>query len=284
MKKIFLIAAIIFFMVFYSFPAKAENEPLILGIQPYLASSLIHKRFTPLAEYLSKKVGQPVIIKVPQDYRDHIENVGKNKVHIALMGPVPYIKMVKEYDLKPILACLETNKKTFFQGVIITRKNSPIKSLSDIEGKRFAFGDPNSTMSHIIPRFLLLEAGIPIKKLGSHSFLKNHCNVALGVLIGDYDAGAVKEEVFDRYKERGLKAIARTPFTQEHIFVAGNNLSAKTVQTLREALYNLKNETNGKEILSAIKQSLTGLAPCKDDSYKNLRKIMRSLEEKGVKL
>lgn len=65
MKKIFLIAAIIFFMVFYSFPAKAENEPLILGIQPYLASSLIHKRFTPLAEYLSKKVGQPVIIKVP---------------------------------------------------------------------------------------------------------------------------------------------------------------------------------------------------------------------------
>lgn len=200
------------------------------------------------------------------------------------MGPVPYIKMVKEYDLKPILACLETNKKTFFQGVIITRKNSPIKSLSDIEGKRFAFGDPNSTMSHIIPRFLLLEAGIPIKKLGSHSFLKNHCNVALGVLIGDYDAGAVKEEVFDRYKERGLKAIARTPFTQEHIFVASNNLSAKTVQTLREALYNLKNETNGKEILSAIKQSLTGLAPCKDDSYKNLRKIMRTLEEKGVKL
>jgi len=284
MKKIFLIAAVIFSVVFYSFPAICEDKPLELGIQPYLASSLIHKRFTPLAEYLSKKLGQPVIIKVPQDYRDHIERVGKNEVHIALMGPVPYVKMVKKYGLKPILACLEMNKKTFFQGVIITRKNSPIKSPSDIEGKRFAFGDPNSTMSYIIPRFMLLEAGIPLKKLSGHSFLKNHCNVALGVLIGDYDAGAVKEEVFNRYKERGLKAIARTPLIQEHIFVASNNLSAKTVQILREALHNLKNETNGKEILSAIKEGLTGLVPCKDANYKNLRKIMRALEEQDVKL
>ena len=284
MKKIFLIATVIFSVVFYSFPAICEDKPLDLGIHPYLASSLIHKRFTPLAEHLGKKVGQPVIIKVAQDYRDHIENIGKNEVHIALMGPVTYVKMVKEYGLKPILACLETNKKTFFQGVIITRKNSPIKSISDIEGKRFAFGDPNSTMSYIIPRFMLLEAGIPLKKLGSHSFLKNHCNVALGVLIGDYDAGAVKEEVFNRYKERGLKTIARTPLTPEHIFVASNNLSAKTVQTLREALYNLKNETNGKEILSAIKQGLTGMVPYEDANYKNLRKIMQTLEEQDVKL
>jgi len=284
MKKIFLIAAVIFSVVFYSFPAICEDKPLELGIHPYIAASLIHKQFTPLAEYLSKKVGQPVIIKVAQDYRTNIENIGKNKIHIAFMGPVSYVKMVKEYGHKPILACLEANKKTFFQGVIITRKDSPIKSLSDIEGKRFAFGDPNSTMSHIIPRFMLIEAGIPLKKLSSHSFLKNHCNVALGVLIGDYDTGAVKEEVFNRYKERGLKAIARTSLTPEHIFVASNNLSAKTVQILREALYNLKNETNGKEILSAIKQGLTGLVPCKDANYKNLRKIMQTLEEKGVKL
>jgi len=284
MKKIFLTATVIFSVVFYSFPAICEDKPLYLGIHPYLASSLIHKRFTPLAEYLSKKVGQPVIIKVAQDYHDHIERVGKNEVHIALMGPVIYLKMVEKYDHKPILARFESNKKTFFRGVIITRKNSPIKSLSDIEGKRFAFGDPDSTMSHILPRFMLLEAGMPLKKLGSHSFLKNHCNVALGVLIGDYDAGSVKEEVFNRYEERGLKAIARTPFTPEYIFVASNNLSAKTLQTLREVLYNLKNETNGKEILSSIKQSLTGLVPCKDANYKNLRKIMRTLEERDVKL
>ncbi len=284
MKKIFLIAAIIFAVVFYSFPATSEDKPLILGIHPYLAASLIHKRFTPLAEYLSKKVGQPVIIKVAQDYHDHIERVGKNEVHIALTGPVLYLKMVEKYGHKSILARFEANKKTFFRGVIITRKNSPIKSLSDIKGKRFAFGDPNSTMSHVIPRFMLLEAGIPLKKLGSHSFLKNHCNVALGVLIGDYDAGAVKEEVFNRYEDRGLKAIARTPFIPEYIFVADDNLSARTVQTLREALYNLKNETNGKEILSAIKQNLTGLVPCKDANYKNLRKIMRTLEEQDVKL
>jgi phosphonate transport system substrate-binding protein len=192
--------------------------------------------------------------------------------------------MVEKYGHKSILARFEANKKTFFRGVIITRKNSPIKSLSDIEGKRFAFGDPNSTMSHVIPRFMLLEAGITLKKLGSHSFIKNHCNVALGVLIGDYDAGAIKEEVFNRYEDRGLKAIARTPFIPEYIFVADDNLSAKTVQTLREALYNLKNETNGKEILSAIKQNLTGLVPCEDANYKNLRKIMRTLEEQDVKL
>lgn len=68
-----------------------------------------------------------------------------------------------------------------------------------------AFGDPESTMSHLVPRFMLWRVGVTGEVLADYQFLSNHTNVALGVLVGDFDAGAVKEEVFYEFEPKGLK-------------------------------------------------------------------------------
>ena len=51
------------------------QEHLVLGIHPYLPATELIDRFTPLAEYLSKKMGQPVILEIAKDYQIHIDNV-----------------------------------------------------------------------------------------------------------------------------------------------------------------------------------------------------------------
>jgi hypothetical protein len=46
--------------------------------------------------------------------------------------------------------------------MIIARNDSNIRTLADLAGKRFAFGDPNSTMSHFVPRTVLAGAGLSV--------------------------------------------------------------------------------------------------------------------------
>jgi phosphonate transport system substrate-binding protein len=264
------------FLFVLAIPVKAENlkKPLILGIHPYLDEAELIKRFTPLTQYLSKALKQPVKIKVASHYQQHIDYIGKNQVDIAFMRPAPYVKMVKLHGLKPILARLEINGNPTFHGKIIVRKDSAISSLHDLIGKDMAFGDPKSTMSFVVPRWTMKKFGINISLLKSYRHLSNHMNVAYSVLMGDFDAGAVKEEVFYSLKDRGLKAIATTPAISEHLFVANNYLPVATLNTLRSSLYQLKKHKNGKNILQSIKPAITAMVPAKDSDYKILKKIM----------
>lgn len=194
---------------------------------------------------------------------------------LAYMGPVSYVKMTHTYSKKPVLACLEVNGKPFFHGMIITRQNSTIKTMQDLQGKRFAFGDPNSTMSCLMPCYMLSQEGIDLENLEKYEFLGSHNNVALGVLGGYYDAGGVKEGVFYKYQGRGLKMLAKSPAIAEHVFVASDNLPEATINSLRQSLLNLKDKT----ILSSIKKSVTGMALVKDEDYDTLRTILHQFDK-----
>ncbi len=258
------------------------QDHLRLGLHPYLPATELINRFTPLAEYLSKALGQPVDIHIAKDYKDHIDGVGTDKVDIAFLGPASYVRVVSLYGKKPILARLEIKGKSTFQGIFIVKKESTLRTLKDLKGKRFAFGDPESTMGHHVPRYTLLKAGVRVEDFSGHVFLNNHNNIAMGVLVGDYDAGAVKEDVFYEYEKRGLKELARTQEIPEHLFVASNKLPAKKVRALKKALYHLKDTIRGKVILSILRDSTTGISPAADRDYDNLRIILQQLEKEGV--
>ncbi len=262
--------------------AVAEEESLILGLHPFLSSVELFKRFSPLAEYLTFALRRPVQIKIAPSYAAHIDEVAGNKLDIAYLGPAPYIRVVDSFGPRPLLARLEMHGKTTFQGVIIVRHDSEIKSLADLVGKRFAFGDPASTMSHLVPRFQLIQAGITADRLEDFEFTNNHVNVALSVLLGMFDAGAVKETIFEQYQARGLKILARTPAITNHVFVARTDMSQKTIKELRYAFLHLQNTPFGPTILRAIKPSVTGLVPAQDEEFDGLRRIIKILSQQGI--
>lgn len=272
-----------FFMllIFLSSHALAADH-LVLGIHPYKSPSKLIKAYTPLAEYLSRKVGMPVQISISKDYHAHIDAIGKDQLDIAYMGPASYVSLVDHYGKKPLLACQEVNGKSTFQGKIVVRKESPLHSLEELKGKSFAFGDPSSTMSHLVPRYMLWKDGVNAEQLERYKFMGSHDNVALAVLSGEYDAGAIKEAVFYKYEARGLKTLDTTPALSEHLFVTSKKLNATTRSKLREAFLSLNKDPNGKKIMNSIKPGITAMTPVEDKDYNNLREILRALKKIGV--
>lgn len=259
---------------------KPEPEPLILAVHPYLPPAEIITRFTPLADYLGHAIGRPVVVRVGPSIGQHIEAVGRNSVDIALIGPYAYVKMTARYGAKPLLACIEFKGKRFLPSYIVTRSDSPLRNLSELRGKRFAFGDPDGIMSTIMPRHALHQAGVELDALGAYRYIGSQANIALGVLNGDYDAGAVREEFYDEFGARGLRVLARLPEVPVHLFVARSDLPAAQVKVLRQALLQLQNIPDGAAILRAIGTGMTAMAPVTDADYDGMRKLLRVLEDK----
>ncbi len=249
----------------------AAPEPLILAVHPYLPTSEIITRFTPLADTLAHAVGRPVKLRIGSNYAEHINAIGEDRVDIAYLGPVSYVKLVDRYGKKPLLARQEVGGQPYLRGVIIVHRDSPLKTLAGLKGKRFAYGDPDSTMSHVIPQRMLQRAGVPDSALSHRAFLGSHHNVVLAVLSGDYDAGAVKEEVFQAQASKGLRALASTPPVADHSLVASSKLPAALTETLRRSLWQLKESPEGRSILNALHSNMTALVPAQDSDYDSLR-------------
>jgi phosphonate transport system substrate-binding protein len=260
-----------------------QSGPLILAVHPYLSHQELNKRFQPLADHLGTVLNRQVVVRVGPNYAEHIAYIGMDKVDIAYMGPAMYVHMVDRFGEKPLLARLAINGEPVFHGFLVTRRESDISRIEELRGKRFAFGDPDSTMSYLVPRFMMLEAGIDVRDLADYQFLGSHVNVALAVLAGAFDAGAVKEEVFYAYMQRGLKALAKSKSYSEHLFVTRTDAPPDLVDKLRETLLHLADTEAWLTILNGIKSSATALVPVEDDDYDNLRTVLNVLRNKGVK-
>ncbi len=277
------IIVLLFILTVSVFNPIYSQKALILGIHPYLPHTELKQRFAPLAKYLSKEIGQEIIIKIGTNYDEHIKKIGENQIDIAFLGPVSYVELVKKYGKKPLLTTTETNGTKYFQGKIVVRTENTIKSISELNVENFAFVSQKSTMGYILPIYMLYKAGHKDLIANKQVFLWSHKNVALGVLCGDYVAGAVKEEVFDSYQKSGLKVLATTPKIPEHLFVASSNLPSKTVAKLQNALIKLNNTENGKQIMISIKKTMTAMSFAEDGSYNELREILSFLEKARIK-
>jgi phosphonate transport system substrate-binding protein len=249
------------------------QKPLVLGVHPYLDKNEIVSRFTPLVKYLEKAINRPIQLKVASNYRQHIDYIGKNNVDLAYIGPSSYVKMVRLHGKKPLLARLEINGKPHFKGKIFVRENSKIKHLHDLPGKDIAFGSRDSTMGSIVPLWTLQNEGIHSSQFNSFHHLSNHTNVAYSVLMGDFDAGASKEEIYHSFKSRGLREIGSTVDISEHLFVANNYLPRELIKKIKKALFNLDKYSLGKQVMNNIKHNMTDMVPVIDSNYDNLRKI-----------
>lgn len=262
--------------------APAARAELKLGVHPFKPPTKLIESFSPLASYLSEKLGEPVSLQIAKDYQAHTDAAGRGEIDIAYLGPVSYVKLRDTYGAMPLLARQAINGNPVFHGKIFVSKDSAILGLTDLKGKRFAFGEPHSTMSHLVPRHMLWQAGITAGKLASHKFVGDHVNVALGVLSGEFDAGAIKEDVYLSYENRGLRAIATSPPFSDHLFVASKKMPAARVRKLQDILLQLHNDPRGAAILQSITKGVTALVPVRDSDYDSLRAVLKKMQELGV--
>ncbi len=272
MKTLFLLFCIFFTTSNATFASANDSNGLTLLIHPFLDEPQILKRFTPLAKYLSHKLKQAVDIKISDQYSSHISSIGNDNFDFAYIGPYAYVKMTQQFNKKPLLGRLEIRGKPFFQGKIVTLLDSPIRNIKDLKGKNFAFGDPSSTMSYLLPKHLLMKNGISLSQLKSHRHYLSHSAVIDAVLSKSADAGAVKEEMY--YKNMtNLKSIASTPEISEHLFLASNKMPKPLIIKIKKALLTMHQEKEGLIAMRALKTLMTGIVPVKHEDYDNLSSI-----------
>jgi phosphonate transport system substrate-binding protein len=205
----------------------AEQEPQVcrFGIPPFQKGRTfneVRKTYQPMLDWLTEQTGCQFVAVGGSDYDDLIEKIVTGKVHLAELGPVPYIVATqKNPEIRLLLTTLTWNtEKTelidSYQGHIVTlRKNKAINSLEDLEGKPFAFVDLESTSGYVYPSALLREKEIDHTTFFSKThFLGSHPNVTDAIVAESVSAGATWQyNLVQAIKKHGdvFKILVTTP-------------------------------------------------------------------------
>ncbi len=257
-------------------PARADLD-LKFGVYVSDKPTEMVRKFRPVLNALEAamggKLGEVVHIKmrVAADYGAGIADLATGAVDFARFGPAPYVLAKQRNPALRILA-VESEKGTkIFYGIICVAKESPIRSVEDLKGKSFAFGNRRSTIGRYLSQLFLLRHGIGAKDLASYNYLKRHDKVGAAVARNQFDAGALKEGTFKNLVAKGLdiRAIAWFPNVTKP-WVARGGLAPRVFNALRAALIQMRDPA----ALKALKKD--GFIEGDDGDYAVIRKAMES--------
>ncbi len=249
---------------------------LNFGVYTSDKPSVMVLKFRPVLNALTKsleeKLGQPVKIRlqVSSGYAKGVEDLANGRLDFARFGPASYIRAMKLNPGVQILAIESKSGQKIFNGVICVRTDSTIQSISDLKGKRFAFGNRQSTIGRYLSQNYLYERGIGANDLGAFDYLGRHDKVGAAVASGKYDAGALKESTFKKLVKKGapLRSIASFPNVTKP-WIARKGLPENIVVALRESLLSLDDPA----ALKALKKN--GFLPGTDSDYTVIRKAIK---------
>lgn len=228
-----------------------------------------------LAAALTKDTGAAVAIqlRVFKTYDECLTRFVAGDIDIVRFGPASYVLAQQRQPKVQLLAAEQEDGKKRCKGVIVVRKESPIRSLADLKGHSFAFGDENSTIGRYLSQEQLVDAGIHADDLSSFRYLDRHDKVFKAVEVGDFDAGAVHIGTFEDLNDKGqLREIARFPNVGKP-WVARAGLDDKMVAALRKALLGMTDPAT----LKALK--CEGFLPTADEDFDFVRKGMKRAEQ-----
>jgi phosphate/phosphite/phosphonate ABC transporter binding protein len=255
---------------------EAKMEVVRFGVVPLEAPAEMYRRFSPLMQYLQEALGMNFELRVASSFEAAVKELGEGITNLCYMTPSTYILAHRSYGAEVLVKALRDGKP-FHHSVIISRRDGPVKELKDIKGRSFAFGDVNSTSSHIVPRAMLLEEGIELKDLSYYNYLGHHDDVAQAVLKGEFDAGGLMESTAHKYREQGLRFVKFSLEIPEfNICVHG--LEPGMAQAIKEALLALRpDDARGSRVLASIEPSYTGFAEAEDEDYNQIRLMMSKI-------
>jgi len=252
----------------------AEDRPLKFGSVAMDVPSVMHKRLTPLTQYLSKVLGRPVSLKLAKDMTSAIKDVSDTSVDLAYLTPVAYIKSHKMGKTQ-IISKMKTKNKVSFKLVIVVKEGSPIKTMEDLKGKKFGFGD----RAALLQRAVVVEAGMPLDKLGSYEFLSHYDNIVRAVLYGDVDAGILKDTMAYKWEGKGIRILYSSPELPPYNIAASSHLSKSDIKKLKQAFLDLDiNNPEHRKVIKALDKKYDGFANADDKDYDVVRKLIAQFD------
>ncbi len=271
-----------------------RNNPIKIYFTPSIDSNTITTTSNLFVKFMEKETGYYFKSGIPSNYITVVEAFGSNRADIAVINSFGYLLTNAKYGAVARLKTLRHGDDSY-SGAFMVHADSGIKTLKDLNGKRFAFTDASSTSGYLFPLKVLNDNKI---KLGNTVFAGKHDTVVTMIYQKQVDAGAVfyarpfngriedaREKVMTQFPdvEKKVVILQLTEPIPNDPFIFRKGLSEVIIQKFIKGLTKFLATKDGKEAFRII-YGLDGIVPATDKDYDGLRKVLKSTNTDAAQL
>ncbi len=259
--------------------AQAQQVFRVTAIPDESPTELARKA-APLMAHLESRLGMKVEFVPVSDYAAAVEALVNKKVDLAWFGGFTFVQANARSGGK-IVPLVQREEDEKFRSVFITG-DPAIKALIDLKGKDVSFGSQSSTSGHLMPRSVLLQAGIdPDRDFKRVAYSGAHDATIAAVASRKVQAGALNISVWEKFVAEKridtskVSVFFTTPPYYDYNWSVHADMPAATREKLARAFTELSRDTaDGKAILEL--QRATRFVPTQVDNYKGIEAAAKS--------
>jgi phosphonate transport system substrate-binding protein len=214
-------------------------------------------RYHPLGDYISRKTGLKVKFTILSRYGNIIDRFKAEKLDGAFFGSFTGALAIQKLGVEFLARPVNLDASSTYWGYLFVRKDSGIKNVAEMKGKRLVLVDKATTAGYVFPVAYFKEHGV--RDVNTYFreayFAGSHDAAIYAVLDKKADVGCAKHSMWDRVAradprvKKELLILAESPKVPSNGLGVRSDLSRALKKQLRDVLIGMDKDPEGKEVL-----------------------------------
>ena len=254
--------------------SRATRHRLSFAVHPLHNPVMLDRIFRPLTDYLTATVGARFKLVSSRDYASFDRRLAEGAFDFALPNPYQVVRSAGHgYRVFGKVAGDQD-----FHGLILTRRDSPIRSIGQLRGKTIGYPAPTAVAATMLPQRFLHDNGVPLSSTRT-VYVGSMESAIRSLIAGACDAAAIWPDPWQKFRRsdpegaRLLEVRWRTPHLVNNGLVVGRSVPQEKTGQVLAALTELSRSARGQALLDSM--SIRAFEPADDRTYAPVRQFLR---------
>jgi phosphonate transport system substrate-binding protein len=198
-----------------TFSPRGGDEPreYIVGIHPLHNPKRLVEVYGPVIDYLNTTIPQAHFrLEASRNYEEFEKKLYAGHFDFAMPNSYQTVRSLK-YDYR-VFAKMGNDE--MFRGIILVRKDSGIRKVSDLKGKKVSYPALTALAATMMPQYYLQTHGIDVNRDIENLYVGSQESSIMNVLLGHVEAGATWPVPWKTFQQEAVgKALVRLNSTQQ---------------------------------------------------------------------
>jgi phosphonate transport system substrate-binding protein len=245
--------------VYADTPAAQAEHVYRLAVHPLHNPARLMQAYQPLADYLNaglrtRMPGIRVEVEASRDYPEYERKFRLREPELLLPNPWQTLEAIKSGYR--VLAT--AGDAADFKGLFIVRRDSPIQSLADLQGKAVAYPSPTALAACVMPQWLMHTQGIDVNRDIENRYVGSQESAIMNAYLGQTAVGVTWPPPWRAFvkthpeKAAQLKVLQETPPLINNALMTRDDVPVLISDQIAALLIEMHQQPAGREILAGM--------------------------------
>jgi phosphonate transport system substrate-binding protein len=243
-----------------------QQKTYTFGVVPQQSALILARLWQPLLKAVSERSGYRLEFRTTRNIPTFESRLLTGEYDFAYMNPYHFTV----FSEKPGYMAIANERNKFLQGIIVVRKDSPIRSLEDLHEARLALPAPAAFAASILVRTELNSRGISYSPV----YVGSHDSVYHSVTRGMYPAGGGIIRTLNNLKpgiRKQLRILWESGRYTPHAITAHPRVPRKVIDAVQQALVDLGQTEVSQAALDAL--NMHGFRQARKEDWTDVRTL-----------